>query len=516
MLKLVTSETMRQIDREAIDGRGIPSDELMENAGRGIAEAILRNHFPSPTGARAAVFCGKGNNGGDGYVVARYLSQAGVEVTVYFLGPLEKLSKDARLNFDRVAGMGLELNEISAVNDLPDQLECDLIIDAIFGTGFEGAPRGLSGEIIEYINAQDFAIASVDMPSGLNADNGVYEGAVVAADNTYTLALPKYGLFISPGREVAGEVEVIPIGIPDDVVASFDLKISLTGSRYVSGLMPMRPPDAHKGIFGRVLLVAGSTGLTGAAAMAGDSALRTGNGLVKVACPRSVQPVLATKLTEVMTYPLPDVAKKGALAVRALGEIRELIKEHDAIVLGPGIGRHHETFELVRRLVAKIDKPTIIDADGLNALAEHTDILKDCSAPLVLTPHPGEFKRLSGIDVPRESEIQERAKIAMQFASDHGVVLVLKGSPTLIASPDGECYLNPTGNNGMASGGSGDILSGIIGSLLGQHVPAFDAAVAAVFIHGLAGDMAAEVKTPRAMIAGDMISFLPEVFQVLE
>jgi len=261
--------------------------------------------------------------------------------------------------------------------------------------------------------------------------------------------------------------------------------------------------------------VAGSTGLTGAAAMAGVSALRTGSGLVKIACPRTVQPVLAAKLTEVMTYPLPDVAKKGALALRALGEIRELMKEHDAVVIGPGIGRHHETFELIRRLVEKLDKTAIIDADGLNAFEGDADVLKESTAPLVLTPHPGEFKRLSGISAPPESQIQQRAEVAMKFASDTGAILVLKGSPTLVASPDSRCYLNPTGNNGMATGGSGDVLSGIIGALLGQDVPAFEAAIAAVYIHGLAGDFAAELKTARAMIAGDMIDCLPDVFQAL-
>lgn len=513
-MKLVTSETMRQIDREAIDGRGIPSEQLMENAGQGIAERILANLLPSAGSGSAAVFCGKGNNGGDGYVVARHLYRAGVDVSVYFLGPVEKLSTDAKLNFDRAAGMGLDLNEITSIEDLPDFIEQDVLVDAIFGTGFSGAPRGLAGEVIDYIAEQESLIAAVDLPSGINADNGRFEGAVVPADYTFTLALPKFGLYLSPGRELAGEVEVVPIGIPDDVVPAFDLTIDLTTDAFVSDTLPVRKPDGHKGDFGRVLLVAGSTGMTGAAAMAAESALRAGCGLAKLACPRTVQPVLATMIPEATSHPLPDVAKKGALALRSLGEIKKLLEENDSLILGPGIGRHHETFELIRRLVAGLQIPAIIDADGLNALAGHLEIIRECPAPLVLTPHPGEFKRLAGNSVPED--IHERAQVARQFAAEHDVVLVLKGSPTLVAGPDGDCWLNSTGNDGMATGGSGDVLSGIIGTFLAQDMRPIDAAVCGVYVHGFAGDLAAEMLTPRAMIAGDLIEYLPQVFEVLD
>jgi len=513
-LKLVNADTMRQIDREAIEGRGIPSEQLMENAGQGIARRILANLLPSSGSGSAAVFCGKGNNGGDGYVVARHLYKAGVTVSVYFLGPIDKLSTDAKLNFDRAAGMGLDLHEITSMEDLPEVIESDVLVDAVFGTGFSGAPRGLAGEVIDYIAEQECLIASVDLPSGINADNGQFEGAVVPADYTYTLALPKFGLYLSPGRELAGDVEIVPIGIPEDVVPAFDLTIDLITEEYVSDTLPVRKPDGHKGDFGRVLLVAGSTGLTGAAAMAAESALRAGCGLAKLACPRTVQPILAQMVAEATSHPLPDVAKKGALALRSLGEIRSLLKEHDALVLGPGIGRHHETVELVRRLVEKLEKPAIIDADGLNALAGHTEILRNCPAPLVLTPHPGEFRRLAGVEVPED--IHERTQMARKFAAEHEVVLVLKGSPTLVAGPDGDCWLNPTGNDGMATGGSGDVLSGVIGAFLAQEMRPIDAAVCGAYVHGLAGDLAAEMLTPRAMIAGDLIEYLPQVFEVLD
>ncbi|RME28712.1 MAG: NAD(P)H-hydrate epimerase, partial [Candidatus Zixiibacteriota bacterium] len=272
-MKLVTAERMRQIDRAAIDGRGIPSDHLMENAGSGIAKRLLRDFIDAPHDTKVAVFCGKGNNGGDGLVVARHLHQAGCDVTVFFIGPVEKLSADARRNYDRAAELGIPLNEIDDAQKLPAELDCQYLIDAIFGTGFSGAPRGIAVDIIEYINARDSEVIAIDLPSGLNADTGTAEGVVVRADVTYTLALPKPGLFVSPGRELAGHVEVVPIGIPDDVVASFDLKDELLSQEMVTARLPQRPPDGHKGTFGRLFVLAGSTGMTGAASLAAQSAL---------------------------------------------------------------------------------------------------------------------------------------------------------------------------------------------------------------------------------------------------
>lgn len=513
-MKLVTAEQMRAIDRDTIDRVGIPGPELMENAGKGIADEILSDHIENPSATRVVVFCGKGNNGGDGFVVARQLAGDGVRVAIYFIGPVDKLSDDAKLNHDRAVELGLAPVALASIEDLPEYLECDIIIDAIFGTGFSGSPRGLAEELIEYINRQNAETIALDLPSGLNADTGEHEGGVVEADSTYTLALPKYGLYLSPGRELSGVVATVPIGISEETIERQDLPVNLITPELVAELLPIRKPDGHKGDFGKVLLVAGSTGLTGAACMAGQAAARSGAGLTKIACPASVQPVIASHMIEVMSYSLPDVAKKGALAVRGLGGIRSLLQEHDSLVLGPGIGRHRETFELVRRLVQKLETPTIIDADGLNALADHLDIVKNCTAPLVLTPHPGEFKRLTGETVPES--IHDKVTLVREVATDLGVVIVLKGSPTLIAQPGGPVYLNQTGNEGMASGGSGDVLSGMIGTFLAQDLTALEAAVVGVFIHGLAGDLAAEKLTSRAMIPGDIIRFLPEAFRFLE
>jgi len=512
-MKFVTSDQMRQVDSETINNYGIPGPELMENAGKGIAQNIADKILIQIENARVVIFCGKGNNGGDGFVVGRYLNENQAVVTIYFMGPVEKLSPDARLNYDHALKQGITLREIKSIVDLPEKLNCDLIIDAIFGTGFSGAPRGLSGELIEYINMQNVSIAAVDMPSGLNADTGQHEGAVVCADYSFTLALPKYGLYISPGRELAGDVSTVPIGIPDEVINKFDFKTELITSGQVSSLLPFRKPDGHKGDFGKLFLVAGSLGMTGAAALAAKSALRCGSGLVKIGCPRSVLPTIAQLAMEATLWPLPDVAKKGALATRALGEILSFTKDHNAIAIGPGLGQHRETKELIRRLIPKLEIPAVIDADGLNALKDHTDVLKELKAPLVLTPHPGEFSRLTGKPTP--SDIHERIKAATEFAQTYKVVLVLKGSPTIIADPDGNSYLNPTGNNGMATGGSGDVLTGAIGSFLAGGMTAIDAALCGVYIHGLTGDIVSADLGEASLIAGDLVEFLPEAFNIL-
>ncbi len=510
-MKLVTADQMRCIDRAVIEGSIVSGPDLMEKAGRGIAQRMLKDILGPAGFSSVAIMCGKGNNGGDGFVIGRYLYKEGIGITIYFVGPLHALSPDARLNHDRAVQGGLRPIEVSSVEELPAQLGCECIVDALFGTGFEGAPRGLSADLISYINdRRSQTIIAVDLPSGLNADTGQHEGEVVRACYTYPLALPKYGLYVSPGRELAGNVTVVPIGIPDEVIQKFHLAVELITSEMVTDLLPRRKPDGHKGDFGRVFILAGSTGLTGAAAMAAKSALRTGCGLAHVGCPKTVLPIIASLAMEATSHPLPDVAKKGALALRGLGEIRKLAAEHDAVIIGPGLGRHHETQELVRRFVARLEKPAIIDADGLNALAGHVEVVRETEAPLVLTPHPGEFKRLTGESPPSEVRIHDRIKTALLWAQDLGCVIVLKGSPTLVSEPGGTCYLNPTGNHGMATGGSGDVLSGAIGSFLAQGMSPLEAAVCGAYLHGRAGDFAAADLTERGVIAGDIMEYLPD------
>jgi len=515
-MKLVTAAQMRAIDRETIDHHGIPGLTLMENAGRGIAELMLSDLIDSPESTQVVVFCGKGKNGGDGFVISRYLHEAGVKVKTFYLGPAEKLSSDARLNLNRAHEAGFRITELTSLDQLPVDLEADFVVDAILGTGFTGSPEGLAAGLIEYINFQNGLVVAVDLPSGLNADTGIAEGAIVTAGCTYTLGLPKIGLYLSPGREIAGEVRVVDIGLPENVIAQQDLNTTLITAELIAELLPYRRPDGHKGDFGKLLLVAGSTGLTGAAALASMAAGRSGCGLIKLGSPASTQPILASKLTEVMTIPLPEVSRKGVLALRGLGEIRKYVDQHDAIMIGPGLGPHHETRELMRRLIPNLSRPAIVDADGINAFEGAVDLLQQRTgaADLVLTPHPGEYARLTGVIVPED--VQERINCILQTASELAAVIVLKGSPTLVAEPQGACYLNPTGNAGMATGGSGDVLSGMIGSFLAQGLSPLDAALCGVYLHGRAGDLAADAFTQRAMIAGDIITHLPEAFEEID
>lgn len=512
-MKLVTSEQMRQIDSAAIKGENIPSPQLMEQAGGGIARAILSELLLDNDDASFAIFCGKGNNGGDGFVVGRYLHTAGFDVIFYYLGPVDKLSPDAKLNYDRAKELDLELIEVSSLDQLPELLETDYIIDAIFGTGFSGAPRELSADLIDYINSQPQPVIAIDMPSGLNADTGKHEGEVVTAEFTFTLAQPKYGLYLSPGREKSGEVDIIDIGIPQKAVDRFSLHNELITPEFVVNCLPDRQADGHKGTFGKLFILGGSYGLSGAAALTATSALRAGCGLAKVGCPSSVLPIIASSVIEATTHPLPEVNKRGKLALRGLGEVRKLIEEHDAVAIGPGIGQHHETKELICRLLLGLEKPAVVDADGINALAGDLQILQDTPAELILTPHPGEFKRMTGITP--EEDIHARMETARKFAVEYQTILVLKGSPALVAHYDGTVWLNPTGNNGMATGGSGDVLTGIIGSFLAQGMEPIEAALCGVYIHGQAGDFAADELGVRSMIASDIIKFFPDTFSFI-
>ncbi|MFH1893288.1 MAG: NAD(P)H-hydrate dehydratase [Candidatus Zixiibacteriota bacterium] len=509
-MKLVTAKQMQAIDAEAIQNRGIPSIELMENAGRGIAELARTILDDDVTVTDIALFCGKGNNGGDGFVIGRYLHEWGASVHFYLLGMIGDLKGDAAVNCNRAVEQNLPISEMKSEGDLPYLIATDLVIDAIFGTGFEGEVRGLAAPCIELMNASGAPILAVDAPSGLNCDTGEVSGVCVQAFATGTLALPKIGQFLYPGRSYVGTLEVIPIGIPDDVVEQAAIKINLIDQESVNRLLPVRLPTAHKGTCGKLFILAGSRGYTGAACLAAESSIRSGVGLCYLGVPMGLNPIFETKLTEVITRPLPDVAKKQCLALRGMGEIRQYLKDTDAAVIGPGLGTHHETRELIRRLIPDLVIPTIIDADGLNAIENHSDELSKCGAPLVITPHPGELSRLIDVDVP--SIAKDRMTYALDAAQRFGCVVLLKGAPTFVADPSGEVFVNPTGNAGMATGGTGDILSGIIGAFLAQGISPLNAACIGAYIHGRAADVAVRDIGPTALIPSDIISYLAEVY----
>ena len=390
----------------------------------------------------------------------------------------------------------------------------DMVVDAIFGTGFSGELDTAVSKVIEAINSSGVTVLAVDTPSGLNCDTGEKPKSCVRATYTATLALPKIGHYFYPGQSYCGLTKVIDIGIPAKALEELNLTVNLTTPWLVRDLIPDRKPTAHKGEAGKLFMVAGSVGMTGAATLAAQAAVRSGCGLVTVGCPKSLNDILEIKLTEAMTRPLPEVRSARCLAVRGLGDILQGIGNADASCLGPGIGRHHDTKELFKRLIASLDRPAILDADGLFPFSGHPELLKNCKADLVLTPHIGEFSRLCGLSI--EEINQDRIKAASDFAIATEQVVLLKGAPTIIASPEGTCFVNPTGNAGMATGGSGDVLSGLIGALLALNMSAYDAAICGAFIHGWAGDLAQRAIGTFGMSASDIISYLPKAFKVLK
>ena len=529
-MKLVSSEQMRSIDKKAINGAKIPRLELMEKAGKSSAEVVLKMLRGSAKDKKVVIFCGRGNNGGDGFVVGRYLAEWGAEVIFYLLGEEDKIMGDAEVNLKKALEMGLPIKEVLNIDDLPKKIEADLIVDAIFGTGFKGEIEGVDAKAINLINsskAQRFngsKVLSIDVPSGLNADTGEISNVCIKADQTATMGLPKIGHFFHPGKEYSGEVTVIDIGVPQKIIDEEKINLNVITQDEVKALLPKRPGDSDKGNCGRVVLIAGSIGLTGAAALASLSCLRVGAGMAILGIPKSLNEIMEIKLTEVMTKPLPDVRKKGALALRGLGEIMQILKWGDCVALGPGLGQHFETVELIRRLVTKIELPMVMDADGLNAIAKDSTILNQAKAPLILTPHIGELSRL--IDVPMEKIAKDRIKYALDSAKRFDCIMVFKGAPTIVAEPKGEAFVNSTGNPGMATAGSGDVLTGIIIGLVAQMLfdrrerdvktIMKDAATCGVFIHGLAGDLAKEEKGEMGMIAGDIMEKIPEsILQIL-
>ena len=510
-MKICTPRQMQEIDRKAIAEQGIAGLELMETAGRLTYEMILDYYGPAENN-RVTVVAGKGNNGGDGFVVARYLKQDGAHVEIFLIGTKDELKGDAAVNFKKAKKLRIPIHEITEPENFYIHDDSWLIIDAIFGTGFSGVLKPPYDQIISKINQSGIPVVAVDTPSGLNGETGKVTEPCVKADLTVTFGLPKIGQVLYPGKAYCGFLEIVDIGFPSGL--DDDIHTYLVTDEEAAKLLPARKPDAHKGDYGKLFVLAGSTGLTGAAAMTSLAALRCGTGLVMLGCPASLNPILEVKLTEVMTKPLPDVKKKGCLALRGMGEIRKLIDWADAIALGPGIGTHHETAELVQRLVKQIEKPMIIDADGLNNLSKDTGCLKEHKRPLVVSPHPGEFARLTGISIDEINE--KRIELASYHARECAVTIILKGAPSIIACRSGNVYINYSGNEGMATAGSGDVLTGLVGGFLAQGMSATDSAVLAAYVHGAAGDIAADAYGSRGMIAGDILQFVPEALLDLE
>jgi hydroxyethylthiazole kinase-like uncharacterized protein yjeF len=512
-MELVTAAEMRALDRAAIEERKIPSLRLMENAGKAVVREMERQ-FGSLAAKTVTVISGKGQNGGDGFVVARLLRQRGCRVQVMLVTPSSTLTGDAATTlrkYTRARGRYAEVTSASARHVLKPVLEkSDLIVDGIFGTGLNAPVEGLAAHAIQAMNDAGRPIVAIDLPSGLSADTGEMLGAAVDAALTVTFARPKRGLYLGAGPRLTGVIRVADIGIPEDLVMRAKIPVSLLDAVTIRGLLPRRQRTAHKGSFGHAAIIAGSIGKTGAAAMSALAALRVGAGLVTVAVPRSVNDLLEVKLLEAMTLPV-DATPEHTFAKSAGETLIGFAAERTAVAIGPGIGRHPETADLVRDLVRDIRRPIVLDADGINAFAGHRQLLRGLQTPVILTPHPGEMARL--LEISTSAVQQDRLGTAARVASELNVHVILKGAGTVIAAPDGALAVNPTGNPGMATAGTGDVLTGMIVGLLAQQLSPWEAACAGVYLHGLAGDLAARRHGEMGLIARDVIEAIPSAIQ---
>ncbi len=507
-LPIATARETGRIDARAIESYGIPSSCLMETAGARAADLVWEEYGRS--GLRAVVVAGKGNNGGDGFVIARHLLNMGAEVRVFILFPPEEVSGDPAIFLNAISKMGISIERAGdedSLNRLTSAAaESDLVIDAILGTGFAAPARGLIAESLTALAEVGTPVAAVDIPSGLDATTGAATPPFLRADLTVTFGALKRGLFLMPAAEFVGKVALADIGIPGACLAEEEIPLQLTEASDVAGLLPQRRLDAHKGDAGNLLIVAGSRGLMGAAIMAALAALRIGAGKATLAVPESLSFAVESGPPEIMALPLPETPA-GSIDPAAFDLILEQAASMDALVVGPGLSTNPRTIELAHRLIQHVEKPVVLDADGLNALAQGITVLEGPRGELLLTPHPGEMARLGRIST---AEVQAgRVNLAIDFATRHRVYLALKGAHTILAMPSGNAWLNPTGNPALASGGTGDILAGVCGGLRAQGLGPEETLVAGAYLHGLAGDIAAGEMGGIGLTATDLLPALP-------
>ena len=514
-MEILNSEQMRRIDARTIRRMRVPAIVLMENAGLRTFDVLL-DSYPDLDERLVLVLCGGGNNGGDGLVVARHLACLGSRSRVILAAPRRTLRGEALANLKAAEGVGLAVEEVAtpaawrrAAGTIKD---FDLIIDALLGTGLRGAARGLMARIIETVNASGVPVVSVDIPSGLSGDTAQVPGPAIRAERTVTFCRPKIPHIFPPADSFVGDLTIVDIGIPDAAVHAEKARLELLEREMLAPLLPDRRDAAHKGDFGHVLVIAGSRDRSGAAALVAKAALRGGSGLVTVAASPDCQRVLAPQLSEMMTASLPQTPG-GSIAERAVNDALALAAERDILAIGPGLGTEPSTRSFVRSLVSRTRMPLVLDADGLNAFSSGKARLDGRRRALIVTPHPGEMARLVGSTTAAVQA--DRVGVSRAFARERRCFVVLKGYRTLVAAPDGQVFVNPTGNPGMATAGSGDALTGFIAALLGQKLGPLEACLLAVWLHGRAGDLAAEKVGLEPLMAGDIIEFYPAALREL-
>ena len=502
-MKISTREIIRDIDKTTIKNYGIPGLILMENAGRAVSSVIL-SEFPKAKSV--GIICGGGNNGGDGFVVARHLINSGKEVTTYLLKKSSDYKGDAKTNLNSLKKITRKVKKLN--NNFSNFEKHDVIVDAIFGTGLDRNIEGKFKKTIEFINSRRTPCVSVDIPSGIDSNSSFPLGAAVKAKITVTFIMPKLGISIYPGLVYAGKLFVADISTPK--ILEKNILYELTTFRKVKKILKLRTKNTHKGSFGHTLIVAGSSGKSGAAWLSAHSAVRSGSGLVTLAVPKSIHQVFEEKTTESMTESIED-SGSGKFSIDSLEQLLKIIKNKSSLVIGPGISTSIKTKEFFLELLKKVKIPVVIDADGLNILSENLSTLKEIKAPVILTPHPGEMGRLLGTN---SKEVQEnRINLSKSFSKKYKCWLILKGARTILATPEGKVFVNPTGNPGMASGGMGDVLTGILGSLLSQKYSVEESCILGTFLHGLSADIISETKGQIGITATDVAETIPEAIK---
>ncbi len=518
-MKVVSAAQMRELDRRTIEDFGTPGELLMERAGQGVVDAIRRTTdytgFVQPV---VHVIAGRGNNGGDAFVVARVLHQMGIPVELWVAGPSNELKGDALKHFSKMTSAGVIFRELPTKDDwdamLASPVPAEILVDGVLGTGAQGPARGPVAGAVQYINAQsaDALVVSIDIPSGLHSDTGEPLVDAVRADITVTMGLPKQGLMTSAARDYVGTLEVVDIGIPEELVDEVECQghaefICPTDLRL---LFPRRPRDSHKGRYGRVLVVGGAQGYVGAITMAARAAVRSGAGLVTALVPDSIVDIVSGASLETMVYAAPETGI-GSLSVALWKEWRNRMDDYDAVLIGPGMTRDQDTLLLVREILRESQAPLVIDADALAVLQNQPDWINKAQCPVAITPHPGELGMLFGQEI--ELIQQHRVGMAEAAAKYTGATVVLKGAGTVVAAPGRPNAINLTGNPGMATGGSGDVLAGLLAGLVAQGLSPYDAACAAVYMHGRAGDLLAWRKSQAGLAASDLIEEIPYVYR---
>jgi NAD(P)H-hydrate epimerase len=514
-MKILTAKQMQGVDRKAIEKLGIIGPILMENAGIQITHEILKK-FPRIQDETVVIVAGKGNNGGDGFVVARHLYNHGSSPIVLLLATRKELKGDAALNAGIAHKIGITIKEITSSRHWGANKrvlsKASVVVDAIFGTGLTSPAKGLYASVIQDINKCKAFKVSVDIPSGLSSDTFAIIGPNVKADLTVSLAAAKIVHVFPPAEDCVGELKIGDISVPPYLLEDEKFKLEMVEKKRILPYFAPRKKATHKGTYGHLFMLSGSVGKTGAAALAGKAALKMGAGLVTVGVPKSCLPIVARSMMELMTEPLPET-DLGTLSAEALPEILRLLDKKDALMLGPGISTHESTKALIFSLLPRVKVPAVLDADALNILAAKPDVLRSLSKPAVLTPHPGEFARL--LKLSTKEVLSRRLELVPRFAKKYGVYVVLKGYRTLTSTPAGKTFINPTGNPGMATAGSGDVLSGMIASMIIQGKNITDAILAAVYVHGLSGDIGASRLGEKALTAGNMIAYLPAAIKTL-